>query len=315
MKNMWEHKKIAVVGVGGVGGYFGGLLAYRGLNVSFLARNKTFEALKQFGLTIESLKISFTINPIKVENDSKNIGPVDVVLVAVKSHQIDSIIDTIKLLLKENTIILPLQNGIETPIQLAKVFGDHVIGGVCRTLCMKISPTTIKHDSVSIIEFGELKSKITPRITELKSLLEYAGISAIAFDDFREAQWTKMMIVCPLSGVASVTRSTIGQIRSIPETREMLKLAIEEIFHITIQLGINLNENMPAFILKSIDRLPAYITTSMQRDIMDGKPSELYYQLGSVVRIAEEIGVHAPLNKYLFHSLIPFELKARHEIQ
>ena len=180
---------------------------------------------------------------------------------------------------------------------------------------MKISITIIKHDSVSIIEFGELKCKVSPRITELKSLLEYAGISAIVFDDFREAQWIKIMIVCPLSGVTSVTRSTIGQIRDIPETKEMLKTAIEEIFHITIQLGIDLNENIPAFILKSIDRLPEYITTSMLRDIMDGKPYELYFLLGSVVKVAKELDVYTPLNNNLFHSLIPFELKARHQIQ
>lgn len=311
---MWEKKQIAVVGVGSVGGYFGGLLANAGLNVTFLARNETFEALKKFGLKIESSKKSFTINPVKVENNSVTVGPVDIVLIGVKSHQIDSVIDTIKPLIKEDTIILPLQNGIDAPLQLEKVFGDHVIGGVCRTLCRKISPATVKHDSVSIIEFGELKTEITPRVTELKSILEYAGISAIPFNDFREAQWAKMMIVCPLSGVTSVTRSTIGQIRSIPETREMLITAIEEIFRLTIRLGINLNEKMPAYVLKSIDRLPDDITTSMQRDIMDGRPSELHFQVGTVVKIAEELGVYAPLNKYLYHTLIPFELKARNEI-
>ena len=109
---MWEHKKIAVVGVGGVYGYFGGLLAHKGLNISFLARNEIFDALKQFGLTIESIKQSFTIDPNKVEKDSKNTGPDDIVIVSVNSHQIDSIIDSIKPLVKKTQLFYLYEMGL-----------------------------------------------------------------------------------------------------------------------------------------------------------------------------------------------------------
>ena len=308
---MWENKRIAVYGVGGVGGYFGGLLAKKGLDVTFIDMKETYEALKKSGLSVTSPNGSFSINPAKVEIDPCDVGQVDLILVCVKAYQIESIIDMLEPLIKANTIILPIQNGIDIPTQLEKVYSNHVIGGVAKIFSKKTALNEVRHIADSEIEIGELHGSITPRILDLKKLLEYAGITVLAYNDFREAQWTKMMIVCPLSGVSSLTRSSVGLIRSIPETREMLKTAMEEILNLTIELGLNLNKNLPQFILKGIDQMPDDSTTSLQRDIMEGKPSELHFQVGSVVRVAEELGVYVPLNKFLYHSLIPFELKAR----
>ena len=132
-----------------------------------------------------------------------------------------------------------------------------------------------------------------------------------AHDVFPVALWTKMIFICAISGVSAVTRSTIGAIRSLSGTREMLIKSMHETVQVAQGLGITLSEDVVNNWMKQIDNLSEESTTSMQRDIMEGKPSELDYQVGAVVRIGEEIDIDTPVNRFLYHSLLPMELKAR----
>lgn len=182
---MWKDKKIVVFGVGGVGGYFGGLLAKKGLIVTFIARGESLDIMKRKGLRVESVNGDFVINPVQVTDNPSEIGPVNLVMVCVKAPQVIEVAHLLKPLIDEETIILPLQNGVDAPSQLIEIYGQkNVVGGLCKVVSFKAGSGHIRHLGVSIIEFGEMEAKISSRIKELKDLLTFAGITAIAHDDF-----------------------------------------------------------------------------------------------------------------------------------
>ena len=175
---MWENKKIVVVGVGGVGGYFGGRLAEKGLDVTFIARSKTLEVMQQDGLRVDSPDSDFVINPVKVTGNPHEVGFADLVLVCVKTPQLREIAKAIKPLVDDETIILPLQNGVEAHSILMEVHEKkNVIGGLAKILSMKVGPGHIRNMlSGPSIEFGEIEGVLSPRVKELKELMDYAGI-------------------------------------------------------------------------------------------------------------------------------------------
>lgn len=309
---MWNDKKIVIFGVGGVGGYFGGLLAKKNLDITFIARGETLNVLKEKGLHIESVDGDFTLYPVQVTDQPAEVGPVNIVLLCTKAPQVSEVVNQIRPLVNESTIILPLQNGVEAPTQLIEVFGkENVVGGLARIFSYKVEPGHIRHSGVSIIEMGEMDGPVSPRVKELQELLTYGGIKTIIHDNFPIALWAKMVLVCPLSGVSAVTRSTIGVIRSLPETRELLIKSMQEIIRVAQGLGVNISESLVDRIIEGIDKLPEDSMTSMQRDIMDGKPSELDFQVGSVVEYGKKLGIDVPINRFIYSCLLPLEQKAR----
>ncbi|MHA1976250.1 MAG: 2-dehydropantoate 2-reductase [Candidatus Hodarchaeales archaeon] len=309
---MWKDKKIVVFGVGGVGGYFGGLLAKKGLNVTFIARGESLNIMKRKGLRVESVDGDFIINPVQVTDNPSEIGPVSLVMVCVKAPQVSEVVHLLKPLIGEETIILPLQNGVDTPSQLIEIYGlKNVVGGLCKVLSFKAGSGHIRHLGVSIIEFGEMEAKISSRVKELKDMFTSAGITAITHDDFPVALWAKMALICALGGVTAVTRSSIGTIRSLPETREMLEKSMLETVHVAQKLGINLSERIVDTMMGMLDGIPEESTTSLQRDIMEGRPSELHFLVGSIAKSGEKVGISVPINRFIYHSLLPMEIKAR----
>ncbi len=309
---MWKDKKIVVFGVGGVGGYFGGLLAKKGLNVTFIARGESLDIMKRKGLRVESVDGDFVINPVQVTDNPSEIGPVSLVMVCVKAPQVSEVVHLLKPLIDEETIILPLQNGVDAPSQLIEIYGlKNVVGGLCKVVSFKAGSGHIRHLGVSIIEFGEMEAKISSRVKELKDLLTSAGITAIAHDDFPVALWTKMAFICALGGVTAVTRSSIGTIRSLPETREMLEKSMLETVQVAQKLGMNLSERIVDTMMEWLDGIPEESTTSLQRDIMEGRPSELHFLVGSVAKSGEKVGINVPINRFIYHSLLPMEMRTQ----
>ncbi|MHA2092133.1 MAG: ketopantoate reductase family protein [Candidatus Kariarchaeaceae archaeon] len=314
---MWENKKITVVGVGGVGGYFGGYLAEKGLDVTFIARGKTLESMKQFGLRVDSDDRNFVVNPVKVTDNPSEVGTVDLVLVCVKAPQLREVADAIKPMVGEHTMILPLQNGVEAHSILMEVHDrKNVLGGLAKILSNIVTPGHIQsHGSfLPSIEYGELDGGLSPRIQELKEMMDYVGINSIAHEDVLQAIWLKMIFGTSLHGVATITRSPFGVFRSVPESRKMVQQSFQEIADVATAVGIQLPEDVVENNMKILEILPADSTTSMQRDIMQGKPSELGFLVGAVVRIGKENSVETPLNNFIYSSLLPMELKAQGKI-
>ncbi|MFI5183860.1 MAG: 2-dehydropantoate 2-reductase [Vicinamibacteria bacterium] len=306
--------RIAVVGAGGVGGYFGGRLAQAGASVAFIARGGHLEAIRRDGLHVESLAGDFALRPVEVTDDPGSVGRVDLVLVCVKAWQVPEVAPSLRPLLGASTAVIPLQNGVEAAPQLAAVIGgERVLGGLCRIVSYVAGPGRIRHAGASPhIEFGELQGGRSERVAGLRALFERAsGLSVETPDDITAALWKKFLFIAPLSGVGAVTRAPIGVLRGIPETRAMLEAAMREVLDLARARGIGMDADVVARTMSYVDTMPSDATASMQRDILEGRPSELEYQTGTIVRFGREARVPVPVNECLYRSLLPAELKVR----
>lgn len=304
-------------GTGAVGGYFGGRLAEAGEDVRFVARGSHLAALRADGLRVTSVAGDFVIRPVPVTDDPSELGTADVVLVGVKAWQVPEAADAIRPLVGDRTCIVPLQNGIEAPDQLAGVHGTgRVLGGLCRIIAYLDGPGHIRHAGAPpYVAFGELEGGNGARVEALRlAFARTRGITVEVPDDIRAAMWSKFVFIAALSGVGALVRAPIGIIRSQPETRALLQEALREIYAVAAGLGVTLPPDLVATTLAYIDTMPADGTASMQRDVIHGRPSELEAQVGAVVRLGLRAGVPVPLHRMIYSALLPLERKARGEL-
>ena len=304
--------RIAVFGAGGVGGYFGGRLAQAGADVLFIARGKNLQALQKNGLKVDSINGDFIVQPIKAHDDPAVIGEVDVVLVSVKSWQIPEVAQSLGPLVGSDTIIVPLLNGIEAPAQFADALGaEHIVGGLCGLISYIVKPGYVCHAGADpFINFGELDNRVTERVKNLRDVfLNTIGVKATIPKDIQVAMWSKFLLIASWSGVGSVTRATVGEFLAVPQTRQLLTDAMQEIYNLAHALGVALPEDIVRKSVAFVDKLPPSVTASMQRDIMEGNRSELESQSGAVVRLGIKAGIETPINNFIYHSLLPQEFK------
>lgn len=314
---MGDKMRVAIFGAGAVGGYFGARLAQAGEEVVFIARGEHLRAMRRDGLHVESILGDFRIDPVEATDDPASVGPVDVVLVGVKAWQVPEAAETMRPMVGPETFVVPLQNGVEAPEQLAAILGkEHVLGGLCRIISARVAPGRIRHVGMEpYVAFGELDNRISPRTERLRAAFERAGVRAEIPPDIRVAMWEKFLFICTLSGVGAVTRAPVGVLRTIPETRRMLEQAVAEAFAVGRELGVALPDDAVERTMALIDGLPPGGTASMQRDIIAGRPSELEAQNGTVVRLGREVGVPTPPHEFIYHSLLPLERRARGEVE
>lgn len=310
--------RIAVFGTGSVGGYFGGRLAQAGEEVVFIARGKNLEALQTHGLKVDSPKGDFVIHPVQASGDPNKVGVVDVVLIGVKAWQVPEAAQVIRPLVGPDTLVVPLQNGVEAPAQLAEVLGtEHVLGGLCGLICMVVEPGHIRHVGADpFINFGELDNRVSERTGRLqKTFARATGLTVDVPPDIQLAMWRKFLLIVSWSGIGAITRSPVGVFLALPQTRELLQGVMQEVFTVAHAHNITLPEGIVGKTMDFMDSLPPNGTASMQRDIMEGRPSELESQTGAVVRMGREVDVEPQLNTFIYHSLLPSEMKARGQIQ
>jgi len=305
--------RIAVFGAGSVGGYFGGRLAQAGEDVFFIARNRNLRAMQANGLRVDSINGDFIIKPVQATNDPNQVKEVDIVLISVKAWQVPEIASTIQPMLGKDTGVIFLGNGIEAPSQLIPVLGaEHVLGGLCRISVFSAGPGHIRHAGIEpFIAFGELDGRPSPRVEKLRQAFDRSGVMASVPDDIWAAIWEKFIFIASISGVGAVTRAPAGVIRVVPETRRMLEGAIEEVVNLASSRKVNLPKDIQMKIMGFIDGMAPSVIASMQRDIVEGRPSELDAQNGAVVRMGQESGVATPIHTYIYSSLLPQEFKAR----
>lgn len=309
--------RIGIFASGAVGSYFGGRLALAGEEVTFIARGAHLNAILERGLRVESIKGDFTIYPARATDDPRQAGPVDYVLVAVKAWQMEEAAQAMRPMVGPETAVVPLSNGVEAPGQLAAALGgSHVLGGLCRISAFIAGPGLIRHVGIEpIVTFGELNRQSSRRAERLLQAFERAGVKANIPEDIQVAMWEKFIFIAAISGVGAVTRAPAGALRSVPETRDLLLQALWEIADVAWKRQVNLATDIADRTLAFIDDMQADVLASMQRDIMEGRPSELETQNGAVVRMGREIGVPTPANTFIYQSLLPQELKARGEIK
>ena len=309
--------RFAIFGVGAIGGYFGGRLAQAGEDVTFIARGKHLQALRKKGLRVDSINGDFVLSSVTATDDPAQIGAVDVVMVGVKTWQVPEVAESIRPLIGDNTLVLPLQNGVEAPTQLAEILGrEHVCGGLAKILSSTAGPGHIRHSGVDpYIAIGELDNQYTARIETLLHAFTHSGIKAEIPADITAALWAKFLFVASWGGLGAITRAPIGVIRSFAQTRRMLEGSMQEIYEVARALKINLEQTTVSSSMGFVDTLPPNGTTSMQRDIIGNRPSEIDSWSGAVVRFGRDAGVPVPINEFIYNSLLPLELKARGELQ
>lgn len=308
--------RFAIFGVGAIGGYFGGRLAQAGEEVAFIARGEHLEALRAKGLRVDSINGDFVLPAVTATDDPSRIGAVDVVLVGVKTWQVPAAAESMRPLLGEDTLVLPLQNGVEAPAQLAKILGrEHVCGGLAKIISYIAGPGHIRHTGAEpYIALGELDNQPSDRLERLRRALQRSGVSAEIPPDITAALWAKFLFVASWGGVGAITRAPIGVIRSVSQTRRMLEGSMQEIYEVADALNVNLAPDAVSAAMGFIDTLPPNGTTSMQRDIIENRPSEIESWTGAVVRFGRDAGVPVPINEFTYNSLLPLERKARGQL-
>ncbi len=312
---MGEKMKIAVYGTGGVGGYFGAQLALSGQEVTFIARGEHLQAIRENGLHLQTDQDTVVVNA-KATDDPKEINTVDLVIVGVKTWQVKEAAQSIKNMIGSNTLVLPLQNGVEAAIELSKVLGEkHVLKGLCKSLSWIIKPGWIRSmGQIHSISFAEFDGSAGKNVQELKEVFEKANIKVMIPENINIALWEKFLFVVPFGGVGAVTRVPVGIIRKLEGTRLMLKQSMKEILAIGQSRGIALSDDIVDKTLTFIDSLAPNAMTSLQRDIVEGKASELEAWNGAVVRLGQESSVATPVNTFIYNSLLPQELQAREKL-
>jgi 2-dehydropantoate 2-reductase len=304
--------KIAIVGSGGVGGYFGAKLAKAGHDVRFFARGRHLEAMRSQGLTVKSLKGDFTLPNVKATDSLLEIGCVDVAIVCVKAYQLKELAPQLKPLLKSDTVVLPLQNGVMAASELSDVVGDkYVIGGLCRIIAKIDAPGIINHFGVEpTIVMGELDGALSERVQHLARAFNDAGFTARAVDNIETELWKKFIAIC-VSGLLAITKSTYGELRQLPETRLMMLELFTEIYELSKAVGVGIEDGFVEKTMAFIDTFPFDTTSSLARDVWEGKPSEIDYQNGTVVSLGQQYGVPTPINRFIYSAIMPMEMRAR----
>jgi len=306
--------RIAILGAGAVGSYFGGRLAQAGEEVLWYARGATLEALRTRGLSVQSLKGDFALLPQRATDRAEEIGSVDAVILGVKAWQVPEAARTLAPWLGSESLVLPLQNGVDAVDQLRQVVGpEPVVGGVCRIVCEVVEPGHVRHFAAEPrLELGpwgdsHAEAARSGRQREgclrLQRALARAGVEARVHDDVRAASWEKFLFIASLSAVGAVTGEAVGELRSRPESRELLRRAMEEVESLARSCGISIATDVVPRSLGFADALAAESTSSMQRDIRAGRPSELESLCGAVVRLARERGLETPVHSELYASL------------
>jgi 2-dehydropantoate 2-reductase len=304
----------AVVGAGGVGGYFAAVLARAGYSVSVVARGASLEAIRRDGLRILSPKGDFTTKVAKASDNPEEIGPVDAVILTVKAWQVGEAASAMRPLLTPTTRVLPLQNGVEATAQLQQVLGPKVpLMGLCRIIASVESPGCIRHGGLEpTVLLGEPDgSALSENAVALADALKTTGVTVQTPPDMHAALWEKLLFIAAVSGAGAVARSTMGEVRNCPPTRELLRQLMEEVAAVARSQNIRLSEDVVSRTLKFVDASPADGTASMQRDLAAGRPSELEAIIGAVVRFGDEAGVPTPAMDYVYASLLPQENRAR----
>ena len=304
--------RIAIVGAGGVGGVLGGLLARAGSEVALVARGEHLRAIRERGLRVETPKGPFEVR-VDAAEDPGALRPADAVLIAVKTWQLQDVASRLPPLLGPGAVAVPLLNGIGAADTLAQVLGrERVCGGLAHLFAWIAGPGVVKTAGVPPrVTVGELYGKGRARLEQLCAALRDGGVDASVVDDVRSALWEKLLFVGPLGAVGAAARSPAGVLRTTAETRALLEKAMREVLAVARARGVPVSETAVGSALARTDSLPPDGTTSMHRDLVSGRRSELDDLVGAVVRAAAETGTPAPAHEFLWACLLPQERAAR----
>ncbi|MBK6805642.1 MAG: 2-dehydropantoate 2-reductase [Betaproteobacteria bacterium] len=299
--------KVAVIGAGGVGGYFGARLAQAGHDVTFVARGRHLAAIREHGLAIESALGDATVR-CPATDDLSALGPVDVAMLCVKLWDVEATAPKLAGIVSNGGVVIPFQNGVESADRVAALLGpSHVLGGVAYIAATIRAPGVIAHTgTMARLRVGAFPGGPEDRAAAFVDACRSAGVEIEHTPDIRRALWEKFVFLASFSGITSAARSPIGVVRSDPDLRALLEAAMREVWSVGVACGIALPDDFVAKQLAFADGLPAAMRSSMQNDLESGYRLEVPWLSGAVARMAREAGLAAPVHATLHAILKPF---------
>ncbi len=297
--------KIAVVGAGGVGGYFGAALANAGNDVTFLARGSHLRAMQSHGLKVLSEAGDIHISPVKTAEHAEEIGPVEIVLFSVKLRDTVPAATACKPLLDEGGSVFTFQNGVESADVIGEIVGmDNVVAGAAYIASEILEPGVIKHTGKAAkLVFGELSGDLSRRTREFLKLCNDADIHAELSEDAKRAIWLKFALLAPFSGLTTLTRAPAAKIRNNKETSELFNRAVEEVIELSMAMGTGLIPSDFDKVRGNFDKFPSLMTSSMYHDLAAGRPLELAGLSGAVARLGKRYNVDTPVHQFIASAL------------
>jgi 2-dehydropantoate 2-reductase len=291
-------KNILMVGAGSVGGFFGAHLAKNNPHVSFLLRPKTLAAVKQDGLTIRSASGTFTVHP-PAASDPRELPKPDLIILSVKAYDLDEVMAQLDPVLTDQTVILTLQNGVDTEDRLiARLKRDCVVGGVAFIYSKIAAPGVIDHYKKGAVAIGELMGHKSPRVLAIAEIFKQAGIPCQLTDDVRKSKWEKMCWNCVFNPLTVIVDDKVAKTLEHPEMLRVIHQLVEEVAAVAAAVKVPLSPDMAEKVVRWTQEIRD-IHTSMYDDWKAGRPTEIDYLNGYIVRLGRELGVPTPVNEAL----------------
>jgi 2-dehydropantoate 2-reductase len=302
--------KVAVIGAGAVGGYYGARLAHAGHDVALIARGAHLEAIRANGFRVHSAAGNLVAR-VRAESDPSRVGPVDLVLFAVKTYSNKDAVPLLPPLVGPGTAVLSLQNGVDSADELSTIVGrEPMLAGTTYIGATLIEPGLVEYvGSVRRIVFGEAfgEPTVTERVSLVREALAGADIQAEAASDSRVPIWEKFIFLAPIAALTAASRLPVGQAWAQPAFRETCDRAMAEVEALARRAGIPVAADVRAQKLRYLDASPPAMRTSMMVDITSGRPLELEALVGAVVRRGRDAGIPTPVMSTLYGILKPFE--------
>ena len=300
--------RIAIMGAGGVGSYFGARLAGSGEDVTFIARGKHLAALRERGMSVKSPQGDLRLKSVAATDDPSTVGTVDVVLVTVKLYDLDNACTAIAPMVGPSTMIVPVQNGVSAVDMIGTRFDrEHVVGGLVFVASFVVAPGEVEHKTeLHRLVFGETNGTISDRVLAFRDAGQSAGFDAEASENIESELWNKFVFLAGISPITSLSRQPVGPITSDEHLHEVARQSIAEVVAVGRAKGVELAPNLVEATLALNARYDPDAKNSMLLDLEAGKPLEHEWISGEIVRLGREFGNPTPFHEIAFALLKPF---------
>jgi 2-dehydropantoate 2-reductase len=311
--------RVAIIGAGGVGAYYGGLLARAGTPVHLFARGAHLDALRARGLEVHTPEGNWRC-PVHATGDpgalAREIGDGDLAVVAVKAYSLAEVAPVVRLLAERGAAVLPLLNGVDAVDRLAGlgVAPASVLGGVTYISAARTVPGVVERRSpFQRVIVGEAAGGVSERAARVAALFAAAGADALAVDDVALALWQKFVFIVSLAAACGLARSPVGPLRETPLGRRLIERAVREAVAVGRARGVALPDGEEERVLALIASLPAAMTPSFLLDLQARRPTEIDVLSGAVARFAAAAGIDAPVHETAAAALAPLVRAGRHD--
>jgi 2-dehydropantoate 2-reductase len=300
--------RIAVMGTGGVGGYFGARLAQAGEDVAFIARGRHLAAIRERGLVVRSANGDVHLPRPLVTDDPRSLGCADVVMFAVKLWDTEEAAEAARPLVADGGVVIPFQNGVDSVERIAAVLGaDPVMGGVAHIAATIAEPGVIAHTgTMARLRFGAVLPAQQAAAQRFADACKAAGIDGDRVADARLELWKKFVFLASFSGCTAAARQPAGVLRADPDLRATMEAAVREACAVARARGVALPDDFAATQMAFLDGLPAQMRSSMQNDLAAGNRLEAPWLSGALARMARQCGVAAPVHATIYAALKPW---------